>query len=149
MNEDIKKVFTNRIATANKGQLIVVIYDIALEYLNLAKADYEAGNIEGFRDNIKGAKRCINRLSSSLNMEYEISGELFRLYLLMNNMCQRASIRKDIKMTENLISMVEKMRSSFEQIADKDLSKPVTMAGYTYSKSSIDMIGTSIHTWQG
>ncbi|MBE5963879.1 MAG: flagellar protein FliS [Lachnospira sp.] len=154
MVEDNIKVFTNRIAGANRSELIVIIYDIALDYMNEAKTELENNEIEAYRLSIKRAKRCINYLSSVLNMEYAISMELLRVYVLMNNMCVRASIKVEGELVDALVRMLTNMKRAFVAIAKEDDSKPimtearVVQAGFTYSKNSINEIGTSIHMWQ-
>ena len=72
----------------------------------------------------------------------------------MNNMCVRASIKVEGELVDALVRMLTNMKRAFVAIAKEDDSKPimtearVVQAGFTYSKNSINEIGTSIHMWQ-
>ena len=123
---------------------VVIMYDVALNYLSDSMNYYGNENIESFRDEIKKAKRVINELTSVLDMKYNISLELMRLYIYMNNVLVRSSIRKEVDELKVVMSMLEKLRSSFEKVSEHDNSGPMmkntqqVYAGLTYSNGGLN-----------
>lgn len=133
-----------KVTQASRTGLIVIMYEITAKYLSDACECFEAGDIDEFRFNLRKAKAFINELSSSLDMRYPVSGNLFSLYMFMNNALVRADIRKDISETERIIGMLKKLQAAFAEAGKEDDSGPMmentqqVYAGLTYSKSSLN-----------
>ena len=78
MTKECKQQFTLRITQANSTQLIVILYEMTLQYL----ADGEqAADDAGLAEAVHRARGCIKELLNSLHREYSPAGELSRLYL--------------------------------------------------------------------
>lgn len=138
------KDYGMKVTQASRTGLIVIMYEITVKYLSDACECFEAGNTDEFRFNLRKAKSFINELSNSLDMSYPISGNLFALYMFMNNALVRADIRNDISETERIIGMLKKLQASFAEAGKTDESGPLmentqqVYAGLTYSKSSLN-----------
>jgi len=136
--------YSYRVTQASRTELVVIMYDVALNYLSDSMNYYGNENIESFRDEIKKAKRVINELTSVLDMKYNISLELMRLYIYMNNVLVRSSIRKEVDELKVVMSMLEKLKSSFEKVSEHDNSGPMmkntqqVYAGLTYSNGGLN-----------
>lgn len=146
-NESIK-AYSYRISQASPVELVIIMYDMAMEYLNDAVAALEenenktaAEGWEQFRRNLKYAKRVIDQLAADLDMQYEVSEELLKLYMIMDRYLVKASAEKNIHLVETVISMLSKLRKSFYEISMKDTAEPVmkntqqVYAGLTYSNA--------------
>ena len=136
--------YSYRVTQASRTDLVVIMYDVALNYLSDAMDYYNDFKIENFRDELKKAQRVINQLSSVLDMNYEISLELMRLYRYINNVLVRSSIRKEVEELRVVISMLQKLRGTFEKVSEQDKSGPMMMntqqvyAGLTYSNGGLN-----------
>ena len=136
--------YSYRVTQASRTQLVVIMYDVALNYLSDAMDYYNDFKIENFRDELKKAQRVINQLSSVLDMNYEISLDLMRLYRYINNVLVRSSIRKEVEELKVVISMLQKLRGTFEKVSEQDKSGPMMMntqqvyAGLTYSNGGLN-----------
>jgi len=136
--------YSYRITQASRTEVVVIMYDMAINYLNDSMNYIKAANIGSFRDDIKKAKRIINQLTSVLDMKYDISLELMRIYIYMNNVLVRSSIRKEVDELKVVMSMLQKMRSAFEKVSEQDKSGPMMMntqqvyAGLTYSNGGLN-----------
>ena len=142
-NESIK-AYSYRISQATPVQLVVIMYDMAIEYINdaLAVSAENAGteaDYTAYRQNIKYAKRVIDQLSNGLDMQYEISAELLKIYITMSRYLIKAAADKEDKLLQSVIKMLERLRQSFYEISKNDTSEPVmkntqqVYAGLTYS----------------
>ena len=78
MTKEQKSQFTLRITEANATELVVILYDMALVYL---EEGMQAGDGDELIDAIRKTRGCINELLSSLHVEYEVAQQMQKLYL--------------------------------------------------------------------
>ena len=145
MKKESIKAYSYRVSQASKTELIVIMYDMAMEYLNdcfIYEEDKKhICEDDDFTVNIKMAKRVIDSLISALDMQYEVSSQLFKSYSVMSSYLIKASSSKDGAFIESVIKMLEMLRKSFYEISSQDKSGPVMKntqqiyAGLTYSNA--------------
>lgn len=144
MTKDEISGYSYRVIQASKTELIVIMYEMAQNYVKDALDEFEHANIDGFRSNLKKAQRVINKLSGSLDLNYEISSELLNLYLYMNNVIIKASIRKEADELRTVFEMLQKMGTAFMKVSAEDKSGPLmkntqqVYAGLTYSNGGLN-----------
>lgn len=144
MDKEKKQEFTVRITNANRSELVVILYDMILAYIDEAKTFLKNGNQEQFHEELKKAQDCVKELISALDKQYEIASELARLYLYVNRTLTRVMIKPEEELIVSAENVIKGLRESFEQIAKQDDS-PVLMgnaqeiyAGLTYGKNSLN-----------
>lgn len=145
MNTEKKQEFTLRITKANKTQLVVILYDMVLAYLEDAQGALGQENRKEYKWNIERAKDCIDELLNSLHFEYEIAGILRGLYFFYKRELSTAAIRYEDKRIVQVADMIRELRESYEQVAAQDTSAPImentqkVYAGLTYGKDSLNV----------
>ena len=144
MTKEMKQIFTRRVTQANRTQLVVVLYDILLTYLEDGMNAYEAGDRTEFKKDLGLARDCIAELRKSLDFQYDLSRNLFAIYAfadreLANNMHgNKADHMKEI------IKDFEKLRNAYDTISKKDKSEPLmenaqdVYAGFTYGRTDLN-----------
>lgn len=143
MTKESKREYTLRITQANKTQLVVILYEMTLNYLEEAGRAFEGGDTGGFKESIRKARRCIRELMSSLHFEYEPARNLLELYIFANKELTRASVRHSKKELDHVKRMMEKLHEAYKKAAEADVSGPVmantqtVYAGLTYGKNSL------------
>ena len=141
MNKEEIKTFSYRISQASKTELVVIMYDMAQEYLKDAIQALNDDDKIGFCNNIRQVKRVIDELSSGLDMQYEIANELFVLYMQADKILIRCLARMDKEGLDKVGNMLNKLRESFNKLSKDDDSGPVlknvqqVYAGLTYSSA--------------
>ncbi len=141
--EQIKE-YTLKITRANKSELIVVIYDMAIDYVDDALRALENGDKNQYRKNVKQARRCVTELLEALNYDYEPSYPLMRIYIFVNKQLTQSMSGMKTEGVYFAKRTLEKLRESFENIAKEDTSEPLmantekVYAGLTYGKSSLN-----------
>ncbi|MDI6786719.1 MAG: flagellar export chaperone FliS [bacterium] len=109
-----------KISTASQGKLILMLYDGAVKFLNIAneaisKKDYGVSNT-----NIIKAQNIVTELMISLNMEVgEISRNLYSLYDYMNRRLIQANVKKDSKIIDEVKGMLIELRETWDQAIKK------------------------------
>lgn len=143
MTKECRQQFTLRITQANKTELIVILYEMVLTYLDDAERALEAGEIADFRDSLRKVRGCIGELIASLNLDYELAARLLSLYLYCNREVIKADARKDKEPLVHIRTVMEKLRAAYEELAKQDATGSVMQnsqtvyAGLTYGKNSL------------
>ena len=140
MKAESVKIFTRRITSANKSEIIVIIYDIIEENLALAKKALAEGDRETYRNEIKQAISFVKELLVSLDMNYEVSKNLAILYIYVSRCLNFALVSGKKEEIEAAEKVLRKLGDSFREVAKTDESKPVmenpqrVYAGITYGR---------------
>lgn len=143
MNKEKKQEYTLRIAQANKTELIVILYEMTLTYLNDALIKLDVSDIDGFGDELMRARACIDELIGNLHFEYEPARQLKQLYLYMKKCIRESLISGKNEGLDDVIKHLDRLRESYESVKDTDTSGPVmshtqtVLAGMTYSKDKV------------
>ncbi|MBN1899085.1 MAG: flagellar export chaperone FliS [Spirochaetes bacterium] len=112
-----------QIKTASQGKLIVMLYDGAIRFLNMARSFIDEKNIEDSHKNIVKAQDIIMELLLSLNMEAgEIAQKLYNLYLYLNKKLMEANMYKKKEPIDEVIKILSEMREVWEEAASKTTS---------------------------
>lgn len=143
MTREYKQQFTLRITQANKTELIVILYEIVLAYMEDAEAALEEGRITEFREALRKVRSCLGELIASLNLDYELAARLLSLYLYCNRELTKADIRKEREPLLHIRSVITKLLEAYRELAGQDTSGSVMQnsqtvyAGLTYGKNSL------------
>ncbi|HBA67985.1 MAG TPA: hypothetical protein DCZ40_01320 [Lachnospiraceae bacterium] len=144
MTKELKQEYTRRITQANKTQLITILYEMMMFYIDEAKEAHEKEDRMGFREGIRKARGCINELLASLNFEYELAMNFLQLYLYVNRELARAEVRNAEEPLNNANKVINGLHKAYMQLEDMDDSGPVmenaqtVYAGLTYGKNNLN-----------
>jgi flagellar secretion chaperone FliS len=108
----------NAIGTQGKGRLIVMLYDGAIKFLNLAIKELEAKNYGEKGKYIAKAQDVINELNAVLDMDAggEIATNLRQLYCFMVRRLSEANIKKDPRLVQDVIDLMEELNQGWKAI---------------------------------
>lgn len=121
MTKECKQQFTLRITQANSTQLIVILYEMTLQYL----ADGEqAADDAGLAEAVHRARGCIKELLNSLHREYSPAGELSRLYLFCLRRLAVCEVRRDRTILEEIRKVIAPLCDAYRQIQAVSLECP-------------------------
>lgn len=146
MKQDKIQEYTLRITQSNRTQLVVIIYELILEYVEEARQCRKGNDLEGFADAIDKASGFVKELVGALDFQYEISRQLCSLYLYANRCLNTARRTKQTEELKGVDVVIKGLKESFNTIAESDTSGPVmknTQAvyeGFTYGKDSRNQV---------
>lgn len=135
--------YTLRISQSNRSQLVVVVFDMTMEYLEEATLCYDKGDLEAFVQITKKARACVYELMTSLDTKYKIAVELMQIYIYINKLLIQSVIKKEPQDFPAIKRMIRTLRGAFEEIAKQDSSAPLMgntqqiYAGLTYGKGTL------------
>ena len=143
MTTELKQEYTLRITQANKTQLITILYEMVLIYIDEADNALAADNKMEFKSAIRKIRGCMDELTASLNFDYELAHNLLQLYLYVNRELVKASSHYDKENLEHVRLVIGPLHKAYEQIEDQDMSGPVmgntqtVYAGLTYGRNTL------------
>lgn len=110
----------NSVLTANKGKLVVMLYEGAMKFLKLAVRSIDLKNYEAKSKNITRAKNIIVELNTTLNMEEggQISQNLRALYNFMLSQLSLANLKLDCQLINNVITLLDELNQGWRTVSD-------------------------------
>ena len=122
-----------RVKTASQGQLIIMLYEAAVKYLDgaLELLGLNAGgnknpaNIEKISKSILKVQEIITELTASLDFEQggEIARNLFSLYTWFNRELLEANINQDIRRITSVRNQIHDLKSAWMEAVAKSNSE--------------------------
>lgn len=103
------------INTSTPQELTLMLYNGLVKFLNLGIQAIDEKNMENAHNNILKAQRIIEEFMSTLNMDYDISKNLYSLYEYMNRRLIDANIKKDKEITEEVLGFAKELRDTWAQ----------------------------------
>ena len=143
MTTELKQEYTLRITQANKTQLITILYEMVLLYIDEAENALAADNKMEFKSAIRKIRGCMDELTASLNFDYELAQNLLQLYLYVSRELVKASSHYDKENLEHVRLVIGPLHKAYEQIENQDTSAPVmgntqtVYVGLTYGRSTL------------
>lgn len=144
MVSEKKQEFTRRISQANSTEMVVILYDIALEYINNAKEAIGKNDYEQLHLCIGKIQGAISELCESLNYEYELAGNLRSLYSFCIRRVGICEAVADSSALDDVIKVLAPLRDAYSQIVSYNTQGPVmgnsqqVYAGLTYGRDDIN-----------
>lgn len=144
MTRELKQEYTRKITQANKTQLITILYEMLMIYVEEAKEAHAKEDRMGFREGIRKARGCIGELLASLNFEYELAINFLQLYLYVNRELASAEVRNAEEPLEHVYKVIKGLHGAYVKLDGLDASGPVmenaqtVYAGLTYGKNNLN-----------
>lgn len=133
--------FTLRISNANKTDMMAILYDMGIEYLNGAIDAIKECNYKEFSDEIYRFRGVNRELMDSVNNETLIGRNFLSIYVFMGRLVSEALINRDSEPLKHVIGMLGKMSETYKELGKKDSSGPVmehaetVYSGFTYNRN--------------
>jgi len=143
MTRECKQQFTLRISQANSTELVVILYEMLLCYIDESKAALDTGDVGEFKEAVRKSRGCLNELMASLHMEYEISKQLLQLYIFCIKRLARAEYKQDGVILDEIIRIIKPLHKAYREISVQNTQGPVMnnsqriYAGLTYSRDTL------------
>ena len=143
MTREVKQRFTFRVTQANSTEMVVILYEMLLAYLEEGREALKAADNAAFREAARKARGCINELIGSLHMEYEPAPALMQLYLFCIRRLANSEVKSDPQPLGEIEQVIRPLHDAYEKISAQNNSGPVmgnsqtVYAGLTYGKNDL------------
>ena len=143
MTSEVKQQFTLRITQANSTELVVILYEMLLTYLQESEEALEDMDKEAFHEGLRKTRGCLNELMGSLHMEYEPAPALLQLYLFCVRRLAAGEVKGELQPLKEVEQVMRPLRDAYRQIAAQNNGGPVmgnsqtVYAGLTYGRTTL------------
>lgn len=106
-----------QIEGASPEQLLLLLYDGAIRFLNEALRALPEEDLETVNSKLIKAQNIVAELMSSLDMKVggELAENLFRLYEYLHHRLIQANLKKDAEMIEEVLGHLKDLRETWRQ----------------------------------
>jgi flagellar protein FliS len=104
-----------QIASTPSDKILLMLYDGAIRFCEKAKAAIQDKDVQEANNFIIKVERIVEELRSCLDMNYEISHNLYSLYDYMYNRLMEANLKKDTTMLDEVSGMLSELRETWGQ----------------------------------
>ena len=115
-----KEAYAARASNASPLELLRINFELTILNLREADAALEMNDANNFKARAENAREYLNLLISSLDMAYDISRELLRVYIFINGLILKAEASKDAPPLREAADMLGKLLDSYKAIPDTD-----------------------------
>lgn len=109
--------------TMTPGELLLLVYDELVKRLTQAELALSKEDYPVFEDAVDRAVKIVHYLDSTLDRQYEISGQLTRLYEFFCYELSRVKSGRNKTELERVKRMASELRSSFQAAEKQCTSK--------------------------
>lgn len=108
----------NNVYTSSQGKLLLLLYDGAIKFVRISKFAIGEKNYYVANKNLIKAQNILNELMCTLNMDYDISKNLYKLYDYMKRRLIEANIKKDTAIIDEILNMLIGFRDTWQKAID-------------------------------
>ncbi|MBS3872615.1 MAG: flagellar export chaperone FliS [Firmicutes bacterium] len=103
------------VMTASPGDLTLMLFNGCLKFMGRAELALEKKDLAGAHEALLRAQDIIAELMSSLDMQYELSGNLLALYEFIYRHLVQANIKKDPSLIAEAVALVAELRDAWAE----------------------------------
>ncbi len=128
MNKAAQAYFQTNVTTTDQGQLLLMLYDGALKYLQQARDKMLAKDFAGKGILISKVIDIVNELSGSLNMDKggSLAVNLNNLYILCTARLLQANLKMNVESLDSVVQILSGLRGAYAQILETPEARRAT-----------------------
>jgi flagellar protein FliS len=104
------------VLTASPVELIVMLYDGLKKNMLLAQRAITKSHSEAAHTHLMKAQNIVSELMNCLDLSFQISEELMRLYDFILHGLMEANLKKDAASLTDLVEIVDSLRDAWNEI---------------------------------
>ena len=115
-----------KFSTSNKGNLVLMLYDGSIRFLEEAQKRMISKDFSGKGLYLDRAFSAINELRVSLNFEADpkLADALNQLYFFMTKQLSKATIENDVEAVDAVIYLLQGLRETWGEVVKKESANP-------------------------
>ncbi len=142
MNSTVRNYQNANVGTADRGKLILMVYDHCIRWCGVAKEAIASGDVAGRTKAIFKVQDGLTELTCALDYDKggDIAKNLFRLYDFYNRHLTEANMRNSAENVSDVQGMMENLRDAWDQaIRNVRVQPGVNMQ--MSMRSSVSLVG--------
>lgn len=106
----------SKVLTASPAELVLMLYDGAIKFCNIAITAIEQRDIQKAHTNIVKTERIIDHFRATLDMKYPVAADFDRVYEYLQRRLYEANIKKDKAIMEEVCEHIRSMRDTWKEV---------------------------------
>lgn len=106
----------SKVLTASPAELVLMLYEGAIKFANIAILALEQNETEKAHTNIVKTERIIDHFRATLDMKYPVAKDFDRVYEYLQRRLLEANIKKDKEIMEEVCGHIRSMRDTWKEV---------------------------------
>lgn len=106
----------NKVLTASPAELVLMLYDGAIKFCNIALVAIDAKDIPKAHTNIVKAQKIIDHLRITLDMSYSVAQDFDNIYAYVAKRLVEANVSKDKEILEEVCTHLRSVRDTWKEV---------------------------------
>lgn len=106
----------SKILTASPSELVLMLYEGAIKFSNIAIAAIEGKDIQKAHVNIIKVEKIIDHLRMTLDMKYPVAKDFDRVYEYLSRRLVEANLKKDKEIMAEVCMHLRSMRDTWKEV---------------------------------
>ena len=117
MNQYVKQYQKASIETASREQILIMLYDGAIQFLNKAKIAMQNKEFEAIHQNLMGAQNIIQEFINSMDREVapQLAENLISLYEYFIRRLIQANMKRQVEPIDEVLKYLKSLKATWEQ----------------------------------
>lgn len=116
-NPYLKQYKKNQIETATPEEVLILLYDGAIQFLNKAKIAFEQEDFPSYGNHLISAEKIILEFMNTLDMEVggDLAVNLYRLYEYLYRTLINANLNKEPEKVDEVLNILKGLRETWQK----------------------------------
>lgn len=106
----------NKINTASQADLVLMLYEGAIKFCNIAIVAIENKDIEKAHNNIIKVQKIIEEFQITLDFKYATAKDFNEVYVYLLRRLREANVKKDKEILEEVLEHLRTMRDTWKEV---------------------------------
>ena len=106
----------NKVLTASPAELVLMLYDGAIKFCNIAVVAIDAKDIPKAHTNIIKAQKIIDHLRITLDMSYPVAQDFDNIYAYVAKRLVEANVSKDKEILEEVCTHLRSVSDTWKEV---------------------------------
>ena len=106
----------SKVWTASPAELVLMLYDGAIKFCNIAIVAIENKDIQKAHTHIVKTEKIIDHFRATLDMKYPVAKDFDRVYEYLQRRLYEANIKKDKEIMEEVCGHIRSMRDTWKEV---------------------------------
>lgn len=106
----------SKILTATPAELVLMLYEGAIKFCNIAEAAIERKETEKAHANIVKVQKIIDYLRQTLDMKYPVAQDFEKIYEYLSQRLVLANVKKDAEILAEVNTHLRSVRDTWKEV---------------------------------
>lgn len=106
----------NKVSTASSADLVLMLYEGAIKFCNIAIVAIENKEIEKAHNNIMKVQNIIQEFQITLDYKYATANDFNEVYTYLLQRLREANMKKDKAILEEVLKHLRTMRDTWKEV---------------------------------